>query len=131
MKQKKKLKKPDLVADNPGLLPYATNVGAPRIFPDDIDNWKLQGVAKVNHQLNAKFEELKAEYVKLIEEYKWNDLVYRSKFSFEPVIGEKYHLYYNKKSEIFLSLIAPHEWNFNHIGSFLLNSERKWIKLDE
>jgi hypothetical protein len=28
-----------------------------------------------------------------MEEYEWNELVYNLKFSFEPVIGEIYHLY--------------------------------------
>jgi hypothetical protein len=30
-------------------------------------------------------------------EYEWNELVYNSKFSFEPVIGEIYHLYRDAK----------------------------------
>ena len=34
------MKKPDNVADNPGLLPYASNVGAPAIIVDDIKHWK-------------------------------------------------------------------------------------------
>ena len=73
--------------------------------------------------------ELKEEYQKLVEEYKWNDLVYKSKFIFEPVIGDTYHLYDDGKGDIFLSLITPLEWNRTHIGSFTLNSERKWIKI--
>ena len=33
-------KKPDQVADNPGLLPYGSNVAAPSINPQDIAVWK-------------------------------------------------------------------------------------------
>jgi len=73
------MKKPDNVADNPGLLPYASNVGAPVIRPDNIDDWKLRGVHKVNRQIETKFNELKEEYLKLVEEYKWNELVYQAK----------------------------------------------------
>jgi len=123
------IKKPDNVADNPGLLPYASNVGAPIIRPDNIDDWKLRGVHKVNRQIETKFNELKEEYLKLVEEYKWNELVYQAKFSYEPVIGETYHLYVGKNGGPFLSLIAPNEWNMEHIGSFKLNSEQKWIKV--
>ena len=31
------MKKPDNVSDNPGLLPYASNVGAPSIQIENID----------------------------------------------------------------------------------------------
>lgn len=134
MKNKKKY--PDQVVYdeekgfNASLLPYATNVGAPAIVTEDITSWKQRGVNKVNHQLKTKYEELKAEYQKMIEELQWNELVYTSKFNFEPVIGEVYHLYTSNGGEIFLSLISPSEWDRKCIGSFKLNSEQKWIKLD-
>ena len=95
------MKKPDNVAENPGLLPYASNIGAPAIVPDNIELWKERAVNKVNKQIQTRFEELKREYQKLIEEYNWNDLVYKSKYSFEPVIGETYHLYYGRDGNIF------------------------------
>ena len=84
---------------------------------------------KVNKQLETKFLELKEEYQRLVEEYKWNDLVYNAQFSFEPVIGQTYHLYIRHNGEIFLSLISPDEWNKESLGSFKLNSEQKWVKL--
>ena len=123
------MKKPDQVADNPSLLPYASNVGAPVIRPDNVDDWKLRGVNKVNRQIQTKFDELKAEYQKLVEEFQWNELVYQAKFAYEPVIGETYHLYVGNDGNPFLSLISPNEWNREHIGSFRLNSEQKWIKV--
>jgi hypothetical protein len=122
-------KKPDNIADNPGLLPYASNVGAPVIRPDNIEDWKLRGVHKVNGQFETKFNELKAEYIKLVEEYEWNELVYQAKYSYEPVIGDTYHLYSGKDGRPFLSLISPNEWNREYIGSFKLTSEHKWIKI--
>jgi len=111
------------------IMPYATNVSAPVIKPDDVDSWKRRGVHKVNKQLETKFLELKHEYQQLVEEYQWNDLVYRSKFSFEPIIGEIYHLFIGRDGQPFLSLIRPSEWSMEHIGSFQLNSEQKWIKI--
>ena len=123
------MEKPDNVSDNPGLLPYGSNVGAPAIQVVNIEHWKEPRVLNVNKQFEDRFEQLKKEYQKLIDEYKWNDLVYKSKFNFEPVIGDTYHLYDDGKGDIFLSLITPSEWNKTHIGSFTLNSERKWIKI--
>jgi hypothetical protein len=90
------MEKPDNVADNPNILPYGSNIGAPAIKPDNIDGWKLKNVDKVNKQLKTKYEELNKEFQKLIDEYNWNQLVYSSQFNFEPVIGEIYHLYSKK-----------------------------------
>lgn len=123
------MKKPDNVADNPGLLPYGSNVGAPAIRTEDIDGWKQRGVNKVNRQLSTKFEELKEEYKRLVQEFQWNELVYTAKFSYEPVIGETYHLFVGNDGAPFLSLIGPDEWNREHIGSFRLDSNQKWIKI--
>jgi hypothetical protein len=123
------MKKPDNVSDNPGLLPYGSNVGAPAIITTNIEHWKEPRVSSVNKQFEDRFEELKKEYQNLIDEYKWNDLVYKSKFSFEPVIGKIYHLYYANDGKIFLSLISPNEWKKEHIGSFKYNHDNKWEKV--
>jgi len=114
---------------NASLLPYATSVSAPAIKTEDIDLWKQRGANKVNHQLKTKYEELKAEYQNLVEELRWNDLIYNARFGYEPVMGETYHLYYDKVGEVFLSLIGPTEWNKPFIGSFKLDSSNKWIKV--
>jgi len=128
-----KKKKPDLVADNPGLLPYGSNVGAPAIKPDDIDSWRRTNVIRANNYFESKFVELKQDYQKLIEEYRWTDLIYKAKYSFEPIIGKIYYLYLkNDNDELFLSLIAPNEWKISstYIGAFKFDSKNKWEKQD-
>lgn len=114
---------------NANILPYATNVGAPAIRIDDLVSWKSRGITNVNKEFQSKFDELQLQYQKLVEEFEWNELVYSSKFSFEPVLGEIYHLYRNNNGENFLSLIGPSEWRKEHIGTFKLNSDKKWIHL--
>ena len=121
--------KPDNIADNPGLLPYGSNVGAPSIKVDNIESWKNSKVIKVNKEFNNRYEYLKKQYDELVEEFKWNEIVYNSKFNFEPVVGETYHLYYGQNGSMFLSLIEPNQWSREHIGSFTLNYDNKWIKL--
>ena len=111
------------------ILPYASNVGAPVIKPENIDSWRKRGVTKVNHHLETKFLELRNEYNKLVEEFKWNDLIYNAKFNFEPVIGETYYLYVGNDDKNFLSLIAPNEWDRKCLGSFHLTAEQKWVKI--
>jgi hypothetical protein len=116
---------------NASLLPYATNVGAPAIKMDDVVSWKSRGISNVNKEFENKFNELKLQYENLMQEYEWNELVYNAKFSFEPVIGEIYHLYIDANSQYFLSLIAPNEWNREHIGTFKLNSNKKWVIINQ
>jgi len=116
---------------NASLLPYTTTVGAPAIRIDDLVSWKSRGISNVNKQFENKFNELKLEYENLMKEYEWNELVYNSKFSFEPVIGEIYHMYRSIDGVNFLSLIGPNEWNKEHIGTFKLNSDKKWIVLHQ
>jgi len=122
-------KKPDQVADNPGLLPYGSNIGAPAIKPDDIATWKVEKVVKTNNYFSTRYEEIKEEYRKLIEQYEWNKLVYESDFRFEPIKGKVYFLYQKQQGKLFLSLIEPELWNEIFIGAFKLDSEDKWIKV--
>jgi hypothetical protein len=128
-------KKPDNVVYsktdgyNASILPYSTNIGAPVIRIDDVVSWKSRGITNVNKEFQSKFDELKLQYQLLVEEFEWNELVYGSKFAFEPVVGEVYHLYQNNDGTNFLSLIEPHEWDKEHVGTFKLNSDKKWIHL--
>ena len=111
------------------ILPYASNVGAPVIKPDNVDSWRQRGVNKVNHHLETRFLELKEEYLKLVDEFKWNDLIYNATFNFEPIVGEIYYLYTGKNKVNFLSLISPNQWDKECLGSFQLTAEQKWIKI--
>jgi len=121
----------DEIGYNASLLPYSTSVGAPVIKIDDIVSWKSRGITNVNKEFENKFNELKIQYENLMQEFEWNEIVYNSKFSFEPVIGEIYHLYTGDDGINFLSLISPLEWNKEHIGTFKLNSDKKWVVLHQ
>lgn len=130
-------KKPDNVvfSENEGynasLLSYSTNVGAPMIQMDDVVTWKRRGINNVNKEFESKFNELKIQYENLMKEYEWNELVYNARISFEPVVGEIYHLYRDNEGVNFLSLISPQEWNKEHIGTFQLNSDKKWVFINQ
>ncbi len=130
-------KKPDNVVFsdekgyNASVLPYATNVGAPAIRMDDVVSWKNRNISTVNKEFENKFKELKSQYENLMQEFEFNELVYSAKFSFEPIMGEIYHLYTGEDGVNFLSLISPQEWNREHVGTFKLNSDKKWVILNE
>ncbi|MAM49711.1 MAG: GTP-binding protein [Flavobacteriaceae bacterium] len=122
--------KPDQVADNPSILPYASNVGAPAIKPSNLTSFKEEKLAKTNKYFSSRYEEIKEEYKKLMESYEWNQLIYNCSFSFKPEKGEIYHLYQRNDQNLFLSIIGPTEWNEIYIGSFRLDSNDKWEKVD-
>ena len=117
-------KKPDLVVwdEENGYyaksLAYGTSTSAPVIKLDDVEGWKQQAAIKVNHQFKTRYDELVEEARKLADEYNWNEIVYTASYSFQPVIGQIYHLYMKKDESLFLSLISPSEWKQKFIASF-------------
>ena len=129
-----KLKKPDhIVWDeetqkyNANILPYGSSVSAPVIKIEDISSYKQRNVQKIQKKFNKKYQELVDEYNNLVDEVKLNQIVYESKFSFEPIIGHIYHLYYGDNGKYFLSLIEPEMWNQEFVLSVELNSEHKSV----
>ncbi|WP_422104489.1 DUF2452 domain-containing protein [Winogradskyella sp.] len=126
-------KKPDLVVFDEdqqrydaAFRPYATNVGAPQIKLPNNGSWKSSQIYKANKHLRAKYEAIKAEYEELLKVLEYNELVTNAKFSFEPLIGEIYHLYNNAKEEPFLSIIDPDSCDFSYLGSFRLTTDYLW-----
>ena len=129
-------KKPDNVVFNTesqkydaALKPYSTSVGAPVITIPDTITWKNRSINKINHKVGAKYLELKAEYEKMMREFEDNQLIFDADFTFEPIIGQIYHLYNRKNGKNFLSIIAPEQCNFDCIGSFYLNVDQIWEKV--
>ena len=114
------------------LLKYASEISSPVIRQDDIKKWESDAVKSVNDHFSQRFDEIKKEYSKLIDEFKWNDLVYKSNYSFRPIQGNTYHLYQkdDDSKSLFLSIIDPSEWDMLFIGSFKLLSNNKWEKID-
>lgn len=132
----KKQKKPDLVvwSEERGYYPrelvYGSNLGAPAIKIDNVAGWKLSSVQNVNTEFQARYDELMAEARKLKKEYEWNELIYRSvEYTFQPTVGQTYHLYKRTNDTMFLSIIEPRSWNVEYIASFRLDTTNKWIKL--
>ena len=132
---KGKKKKPDLVVwdEERGYyqreLTYGSNSGAPAIKLEDVGGWKQTQAQRANKVFTKKYDEIKEEFVNLIDEVKWNEFIYSATYNFIPVLGETYYVYEKKDGSIFLSLISPNEWNMKCLGSTKLDSNNKWIKL--
>lgn len=113
------------------ILPYASSVSGPKIEIVDIDLFKQRGASKLQKIFKSEFEEIIEKYNNLVDEVALNDMVYNSTYSFEPVVGNLYYLYYGNDGKKFLSLISPNEWDKEHIVSVKLNSELKWVLIKD
>jgi len=105
---------------------YPTSVGGQKFEPIKVDK---STVINANNYFESKLSELKDEYKKLIDDYNWTSLVYKSDYSFQPLIGHEYYLYEKSNKELFLSIIGPTEWQQSHVGTFKLLNNGKWEKM--
>jgi hypothetical protein len=120
---------PDSYVQDRRLKSYPTEIGSINFNGDDIDLFKMSKASKLKNYYNQKFEEIKKEYIKLMEDIDINDRLYNCNYSFNPIVGQTYHLYLDKTGSEFLSIIAPDEWvNKTFIGSFLYDSDGRWVK---
>lgn len=111
------------------VTPYPTNIGAPKIELPNIDLIKNESTKKMVDIFNKEKREIIDKIEKLYQEYNDSILVWGSKISFDPIVGETYYLY-NFNGVNTLSLISPDEWNKkdSFMGTFELSSDRKWIR---
>jgi hypothetical protein len=131
----KKKKKPELVVWNEEtgydarIKGYPTNIGAPKFYLPDVPVFRTQASQKMLSVFEREQKEIIERIEELYTEYKTSIEVWESKMSFEPIVGKTYYLY-DLKGQKTLSLLAPSEWGKNDcfLGSFLLNSDNKWIK---
>jgi|SRR6056300_335165 hypothetical protein len=130
MTNKKTLKKPDNVVDNPQSMPYPTNVGAPAFTVPDVLRHKQDRGINATHYLESKFDELKQEYFKLVQMAEDTELVYNAKYAFVPIVGKVYHLYLNYNDELFLSIIDPERVTWESKGSFKYTSDNIWERVE-
>ena len=101
---------------------YPTTVSAPSFSPVIFDNHES---VKASKYFQTKFDEIKNEYLDLINHWENTKRVYDAACNFKPITGEIYHLY-TKESGDFLSLIEPNHWKQTYVGSFKLTTDGKW-----
>lgn len=129
-------KKPDLVvwSEENGydakIKSYPTNLGAPSFNLPNVGLIKTESSKKMIEVFEREKQEIVQSIEKLYQEYSDSVLVWESKISFDPIVGKTYYLY-NFNGINTLSLISPEEWNRKDcfIGGFVLNSDRKWIRI--
>jgi Protein of unknown function (DUF2452) len=119
----------DKVNLTPNLLPYPHHVAAPKITEVDLSAFNRLQAHKVTKSLQKRAKEISMLVKTLQEDYALNLELYSATRSFEPVLGEVYHLYEKADGSKFLSLIAPTEWSQKYLYSGILNSDGTWSKV--
>lgn len=106
-------------------MPYPVSTLSPPIVPNDLSSFKARGISEVQRDLQQKLLELREQYLRAIDHFNWNKLVYEASIQFEPVVGQTYHLYSMSRGNV-LSMIAPNEWPMKHLATARLNVDRQW-----
>ncbi len=106
-------------------LPYPVSTLSPPIIPNDLTSFKSRGISQVERELKQKLEEIRETYLRTIDHFNWNKLVYEADIGFEPIVGEVYHLY-EVRGRRMLSMISPDEWREKHLATVRLNVDRQW-----
>ena len=124
-------KKPDSYVFDRSLKAYPTEIGSQPFMPDEIELFKLDKSNKLKHHYVSKFEELKSDYQKLMEDISMNERIYQSSYNFPPIVGQIYYLYKKENDDEFLSIISPIEWNnrYEIIGSYQLQTDGRWNEI--
>ena len=72
----------DKVTETPSTLPYPHHVGSALIKPENTSGFISRGINKVNREMKDRVQKLKEEYETILEELKWNEIVYKSEIKF-------------------------------------------------
>ena len=110
-------------------MPYPVSTLSPPIVPNDLTSFKTRGISQVERDLRQKLTEIREDYLRAIDHFNWNKLVYEAEIRFEPVVGESYHLY-DMGGRRALSMISPDQWPHRHLATVRLNHDRQWLVVE-
>lgn len=110
-------------------MPYPVSTLSPPIVPADLTSFKSRGISEVERDLQQKLAEIREQYLRAIDHFNWNKLVYESEIRFEPIVGGVYYLY-EMRGRRALSMITPDQWPQRHLATVRLNVDRQWQVLE-
>ena len=105
---------------------YPTTVGGQKFEVLQVDK---SDALKADKYFNKRLTELKEEWDKLVGEYESTKLITKPHTPFN-LMGEIYHIYKGNNDNTFLSLINPNEWDREYLGSYRLNTNGTWEKVN-
>ena len=133
----------DKVTENPGLIPYPHTIGSPAFLPNKEGALRSSSMKAMEEQCDIQLDQIKEQIALLSKQaqeikdrYEISKAVYSSRMSFEPVVGEIYHLYARSEGEFVLSMVAPNQWGktipFKHyVSSVKLLGDKTWKVVKE
>lgn len=127
----------DKVAENPGLLRYAHNLGSAIIKPIDEGRTKGLAMSAMYEQTGSQLQQIREQVETLVRQARdihtritISEQIYQAEMRFEPVIMKTYHLYEKSDKTNVLSLIGPDEWGrtkpYTWIATVQLLSDHTW-----
>jgi hypothetical protein len=119
------------------VLPYSASVSGAVIKPTEAGIIRHQALGAMEEQTNMQLTqirqqiELLAIQAKEIQKRKeLSMIIYDSKISFSPVIGQTYYLFEKEDGSTIISLISPKEWGkkspFKFIAAVKLLADHTW-----
>jgi len=119
------------------VLPYSATVSGAVIRPTEAGVIRHQALSAMEEQTNMQLTqirqqiELLAIQAKEIQKRKeLSMIIYDSKISFAPVIGQTYHLYEKEDGSHLVSMISPKEWGkkspYKFIAAVFLLADHTW-----
>ena len=118
----------DKVAENPGLLPYAHQVGGVPIVPTQEGVQRSTALSSMDFQTDLQLSQIKAQMELLAEQARSiqrrkqvSEWIYAAKISFKPEVNHVYHLYERETGDFTLSLLSPEEFaqSTRQLGRFV------------
>lgn len=109
-------------------LTFPTEIGSLKIeIENDLDFFKDQKKSGSDHYYTSKLNEIKEELLRLSEEKKYNDIIWKN-IKFKTHTGIRIYLYQREDDSYLCSIISPQEWNHNFIflGRYFLSSDNIW-----
>jgi hypothetical protein len=122
------------------VLPYSASVSGAVIKPTELGVIRHQALSAMEEQTNMQLTqirqqiELLAIQAKEIQKRKeLSMIIYDSKISFAPVIGQTYYLYETKDNTHLVSMISPKEWGkkspYKFLAAVKLLADHTWKEI--
>jgi Protein of unknown function (DUF2452) len=123
------------------VLPYSSSVGSVAIRPTKEGMIKHKALSAMEEQTNMQLDQIRQQIELLARQAQelrkrkeLSLMIYESKLSFKPQIGQTYHLYERHDNTNLLSLVAPQEWGTHgpfkaYISSVKLLADHTWMEV--
>ncbi len=122
------------------VLPYSASVSGAVIKPTELGVIRHQALSAMEEQTNMQLTqirqqiELLAIQAKEIQKRKeLSMIIYDSKISFAPVIGQSYYLYEKEDDTHLVSMISPKEWGkkapYKFLAAVKLLADHTWKEI--